>query len=123
MTYGVSTFSSGPVPLLMMVVDRGFGSFTPAGNPGIFSYQSSHGSTEILATGFFTGVGFGSRGSGNQGIQLGDIIINRASTNPNTGIAGRVTMHSVIASSANVASTLASSGYGASYDCTVASAT
>lgn len=106
-------------PALLML--DAFGAPTAAaGAPRIFSYSSTHNSTDILATGFFTGCGDGGRPA-NIGMRLGDIVINRASTS--AAIPGRVTMHSVVASTANFASTSASSGWAAAYDCTVASAT
>jgi hypothetical protein len=106
-------------PAIMML--DAFGQPSGAGGaPRIFAYSSTHNSTDILATGFFTGCGDGSR-LGSIGMRPGDIVINRASTS--ASIPGRVTAHSVIASTANVASTSASSGWAAAYDCSVASAT
>ena len=106
-------------PAIMML--DAFGQPSAAGGaPRIFAYSSTHNSTDILATGFFTGCGYGGRPA-NIGMRVGDIVINTASTSASNP--GRVTTHSVIASSANVASTVASSGYNAAYDCTVASAT
>lgn len=91
------------------------------GAPRVFSYQSTHNSTDILASGFFAGCGDGGRGSNNVGLRLADIVINRASTD--NSIAGRVTMHSVTASTASFSSTLASSAYATVYNVSVASAT
>lgn len=106
-------------PAIMMLDAFGQPS-TAGGAPRWFNYSSTHNSTDILATGFFAGCGDGSRPA-TIGMRPGDIVINRASTN--AAIPGRVTMHSVVASTANVASTSASSGWNAAYDCTVASAT
>lgn len=105
--------STNPLALLM----DGFASNMPR----VFSYQSTHASTDVTVTGFFTGVGENSRGLSALGLRLGDVIMNRASTD--AAIPGRVTMHSVISATANVLSTSASSGYAAAYNVTVASAT
>src|SRR5258706_11139272 len=99
MTYS----SSNPLTL----VQDGFAS----GLPRVFSYQSTHNSTDILATGFFAACGDGGRSANNVGLRLADIIINRASTNAVRP--GQVSMHSVTATTANVASTLASSAFSA----------
>jgi hypothetical protein len=113
MAYGSSN------PAIMML--DGFGQPGAAGGaPRIFAYSSTHNSTDILATGFFAACGDGSR-LGSIGMRPGDLLLNRASTG--ASIPGRVTTHSVISSTANVASTVASSGWNAAYDCTVASAT
>ncbi len=85
--------------------------------PRTFVYSSSHNSTDVLATGFFTGVGDGSRGLTDLGMRVGDLLINRASTA--AAIPGRVSFHSCISSTANQASTSASTGWVAAYDCTV----
>lgn len=87
----------------------------------IYRYRSTHTSTEILATGFFTGCGAGSRNSYGIGMTPGDVLINIASTD--AAIPGRVTMHSVLSATADQASTSASTGWNAAYNVTVASAT
>jgi hypothetical protein len=107
-------YSSTNPPLM---IDDGLGPNCPR----TFSYQSTHTSTEILATGFFVGVGAGSRGLYGVGMRVGDLLVNRASTDSSIG--GRVTWHSVISATADQASTLASSGWVAAYNATVASAT
>lgn len=109
--------SSNPAIMMLDAFGQPSGA---AGAPRIFAYSSTHNSTDILATGFFTGCGYGGRPA-NVGMRVGDIIINRASTD--ASIAGRVTLHSVVASTANFASTLASSAYNTAFDCSVASAT
>ena len=109
--------SSSPAIMLL----DGFGQPSgAAGAPRVFSYSSTANSTDILATGFFAGCGQGGRPA-NIGMRIGDVVLNIASTSASNP--GRVTTHSVIASTANVASTIASSGWNAAYDCTVASAT
>jgi hypothetical protein len=83
-------------------------------------YRSSDPSTAVKATGYFAGCGSGSRGANAFGMKVGDVVIcaeNSAGATP-----GRTTMHSVITSTANVASTSASSGFSASYDVTVSAA-
>ena len=104
-------------PAIMML--DGFGQPSAAGGaPRWFNYSSTHSSTDVLATGFFTGCGQGGRPA-NIGMRVGDIVINTANTASTSAIPGRVTMHSVIASTANFASTVASSGWNAAYDITV----
>ena len=101
------------------ILDLGFAS---AGS--VFVYQSTHTAVEVAATGFFAGCGAG----GNQnygatgaaadiGMKVGDIVIaseTTSGTNP-----GRTTLHAVTASTANQASTTASTGYNAAYNVTV----
>ena len=96
------------------LVTDGFSSLMPR----MFVACTTSVSSAIIATGFWQGYGSGGR---SVGMQLGDILLHVASTNSATP--GRVTTHSVIGSTANVASTSASSGYGAGYDVTVSSAT
>lgn len=108
--------STNPLALLI----DGFGSPVAAGSvPRVFCYSSTHNSTDILATGFFAACGDAGRSANNVGLRLGDIVINRASTTAT--IPGRVSMHSVTATTANVTSTLASSAFAATmgYDCSV----
>jgi hypothetical protein len=103
---------------IRLAFDMGFTRRTTSDGNQTYYYSSTHNSTDILATGFFTGVGAGSRGSlADLGVMKGDIIINRASTD--AARPGQVSMHSVINSTANVLSTSASSGWAASYDITV----
>jgi hypothetical protein len=88
----------------------------------VFIAGTTYNSTDITAAGFWAGYGAGGRGGYQSGMRVGDILMHVASTG-SAVVPGRVTMHSVIASSANVASTILSSGYNAAYDVTVASAT
>lgn len=108
------TYSSTNPPAILS--DSGIGN-----GPRLFQYASTHNSTEILATGFFTGAGAGSRGGYDIGMRVGDLLINVASTG--AAIPGRVTMHSVVSATADQASTTASTGFKTSYNVTVASAT
>jgi hypothetical protein len=101
------------------------------GKNAMWLYQSTHDSTGIIGTGFFSGCGYGGRAptqssssyAANQipGLQIGDIVLNISSTD--ALVPGRVTLHSVLSSTADQASTSASSGWGTRYDVTVASAT
>ncbi len=86
----------------------------------IYRYCSSHGATDIVAAGFFTGCGAQVRHSSgpapfelitrspnNVGARPGDVVINIGSSAASSP--GRVTMHAITASS-----------YGSSgFDCTV----
>lgn len=97
-----------------------FGQPSAAGGaPRIFAYSSTHASTDVTATGFFTGCGAGGRSANNIGLRLGDIIISRASTD--ASIPGRTSFHSVIGSTANMTSTSGSSWWSSSagFDVTV----
>lgn len=94
----------------------------------VFMAQTTYVSSAILPTGFWQGYGEGSRGNSNSptwynsvGMRVGDVLMHISTTNSATP--GRVSLHSVIGVSANVASTVLSSGYNAAYDVTVASAT
>lgn len=85
------------------------------GGVSMFIYSSTHTSTEITATGFFTSAGRGGR-SASLGMSVNDILLNHQSNN------GRVTMHAVTASTANQASTAGSTGWAANYNATVSAA-
>lgn len=80
---------------------------------------SSIATTEWTSTGYFTRAGHGSRAlSSNQsdliGMKKGDLVIVAQSTDgPDPG---RVTIHSVIASTADQASTSAATGYVTGYN-------
>lgn len=90
---------------------------------GVYYWQSTNNSTDFLTAGYFSGVGQGSRGGNDLGVRVGDLLVHRASTS-STAVAGRVTWHSFVNSTANVSgSTILSSNYSASFDMTVASAT
>jgi hypothetical protein len=109
----MSTLSSSNPTLLI----DGFAS----GMPRLFVAATTNVSSAIIATGFWAGYGAGGRGGYQAGLQLGDLLAHVASTASATP--GRVTLHSVIGSSANQASTVGSTGYWTAYDATVASAT
>lgn len=107
MGFASSASSSDPV-----LIVQGFG----LGAPHVFAAQTTNVSSAITSTGFWSGCAEKGRGN-NFGMRLGDILFHRCSTDSATP--GRVTVHSVIATSANVASTVASSGFNAQYDATV----
>ena len=104
------------------------------GPGGIYAYCSSNGSTVVGgSTGFFSacgaqpssgaGQGVLARSPNNVGMRQGDLLVNVESS---LGVTpGRVSWHSVIASTFNQASSGASSGFIASagFDITVSSGT
>jgi hypothetical protein len=96
-----------------------FGGSTDNPSPRIFVFGSTNVSTGITGTGFLAGHGEGGRTSRNIGLRRGDIVLHVSSTD--AGVPGKVTLHSVIGSTANVASTSASSAFTSSfgYDCTL----
>lgn len=85
----------------------------------LWVYQSTHASTAATVTGFFAGCGRQpssaisapvlARSPNNVGMAVGDIVICVESTGGATP--GRVTVHSVLGSSFNQASTSGSSSY------------
>jgi hypothetical protein len=99
----------------------------------IFSYCSSHSAADIGGVaGFFTGCGANpssnpgqgslARSTNNVGMRKGDVLINIESS---AGVQpGRTTLHSVIGSTFNQASTSASSAFaaGAGFNVTVSTA-
>lgn len=89
--------------------------------PRMFLAATTYNSSEVSAVGFWVGYGAGSRGSNPVGMRIGDVLMHIASTG-STGSAGHVTMHQVVGSTANVASTSASSGFNASYNVSVSAA-
>lgn len=109
----MSTISSSNPSLL---IDQ----FSSLG-PRVFIAATTAVSSAVCATGFWAGYGAGGRGSNPVGMQLGDVLIHVASTGAT--FPGRVTLHSVIGSTANVASTSASSGFTAAFDITVSNST
>lgn len=88
--------------------------------PALFVARTTNVSSAVVATGFWTGCGRGSRPN-TAGMRVGDILLHIASTDSATP--GRCTIHTVIDSTADQASTAASSGWNAGYNATVASAT
>ena len=111
-------FSANNPPILMLDLFPG-GSTQPGGRQ--WFYGSTHLVSDIVATGFFAACGQGSRNmsNANVGMRVGDLLINRSSTD--SSAPGRTTFHSVINSTANVASTSLSSGWAAGYDVTISS--
>jgi hypothetical protein len=89
---------------------------------GVWLYSSTHAATAATVNGFFASAGAGSRstannGAGNVGMRIGDIVIVAESTGGATP--GRATLHTVTASTADQASTSASTGYRAGYNVSI----
>jgi hypothetical protein len=99
------------------IVIDGFSSLMPR----FFMAATTFLTSDVSSTGMWKGYGAGSRGGNPVGMQLGDVLIHIQSSG--TAKPGFVSMHSVIASSANVASTTLSSGFNAAYDITVSACT
>ena len=115
------TFASSNLTLMNEQPMVGGGS-TPGStalSPAQWYYASSDSSTSIAATGYFAGMGVGSRGGSPKGMRVGDLVTNVENAAGNTP--GRVTVHSIKTSSANQSSTTGSTGYGAAYDLTASS--
>lgn len=105
-----STYDSSGNPA-RLVVDFGV-TGNSSGSNGIYLYESSIASSIIAAStnaAFFVGAGGGSRSPNNIGMRLRDIVFCRETSAGNSP--GKVTIHSVIASTADQASTSASTGY------------
>lgn len=82
----------------------------------VWKYLSADTVTTVKGAGYFAGMGAGGRAT-NYGMKLGDVVIVTESTN---GAApGRTYMGAVSGSTANQASTSASTGWNAAYDVTV----
>lgn len=107
-----SQTSTLPSSTPSLLLDDGFGA---GGQPRVWIASTTNLSSAVSTTGFWAGCGEG----GHTGIamRVSDVLIHISSINSATP--GAVALKSVIASSANVLSTSASSGYGASYDVTV----
>lgn len=104
---------------------QGFGHQSSTGGtyggamPRLFVFGSTNVSTGITGTGFLAGHGEGGKTNRNVGLRVGDIVLHVSSTD--AGVPGKVTLHSIIGSTANVASTAASSAFLSSFgfDCTL----
>lgn len=91
----------------------------------LWFYRSSDSHEDITSTGYFAGAGFGSKmrssdAGREKGMKLRDVLLSvesSAGVNP-----GRASLHSVVASTANQASTAASTGYMTEYNVSVSSA-
>lgn len=107
------TFSSSG---LQKIVDAGLTS-----GAAVWRYVSTESSTQVNATGFFSGCGVGSPGGANAfGMKIGDTLISQESSGGATP--GRCTLHGVTGSTWNQASSLASSAYSGAFDITVSAA-
>lgn len=101
--------------LLKLAVGGGLTS----GGGAVWAYRSSDSAGTVTGTGYFAGMGYGGRNAGAQGMAIGDFVIVAESTTGSSP--GRTTVHSVKASTANVSSTVLSSGWAAGYDVTLSS--
>lgn len=111
--------STNPLALL---IDNALGvASSAAALPRVFVYKSTNASSDILGTGFFAACGYGSRSGVD--VRVNDIILNLSATNSTGAIAGRVSWHQAIASTAN-GSTSAASAWSSSFgfDVTVSAA-
>ena len=93
-----------------------------SGGGAIFLHRSSDAATDIEATGFFAGAGYGGRARSTAaskiiGMRYGDVVVHVESSGGATP--GRVTWHSVIGSTADNASTAGSTGWLSCYNVTV----
>jgi hypothetical protein len=114
---------------LRLLVDN-----SPNGSgPSVWFYGSSDAAGVVDATGYFAKMGYGSRYPSSllnttdmdgglrapAGLRVGDLMFvqeNAAGATPY-----RLTMHSVTGATANQASTTASTGWAAGYDCSISS--
>lgn len=112
----MSATSTLPSSDPMLLID-GFAS----GIPRLFVAMTTYLTSDVSSTGFWAGYGAGSRGGTPVGMRLGDALMHVQSTG--TAKPGFVSMHSVVASTANVASTSLSSGFNAAYNVTVSACT
>lgn len=99
-----------------LVID-GFAS----GMPRLFVAATTAVSSAIIATGFWTGVGAGGRSGYQAGVQVGDLMMHTQVTT--AGVPVKATLHVCIASTADQASTSASTGWNTAYNATFATAT
>jgi hypothetical protein len=104
------------VTKLDKILDIGFSS-----PKAVWRYNSSDSAVDIAVTGYFAGAGAGSNPAGSSipvpGVRIGDVILNQESSGSTNF--GRCTLHGVIASTANQASTLSSTGYNTVYNVSV----
>lgn len=89
----------------------------------LWSYYSSAGATEVVATGYFAGVatstdGIGSRGTSHVGMRVGDVIM--VQENASGTVPYRTTLHGVKSATAN--STAAGYVANLAFDASVSSA-
>jgi len=113
---------------LSLIVEGGFSGTAPR----MWHYKSADAAGTVAGTGYFARMGEGSRWpsslanttSGNEGglrapagLRVGDLMLVQETTggaNP-----GRTTLHSVLSATADQASTSASTGFAAGYNCTI----
>lgn len=81
-------------------------------------YTSSQASSDCSVTGFFAGAGaFGRNPTGN--MKIADLVLIQQTTDGPSP--GKVSIHSVIASTANQTSTGGSTGWAANYNASISS--
>lgn len=86
-----------------------------SGNSAMWAYVGPDDGSAVTATGYLKGVGSGGYGLGTVGLKVGDIFFNIESS---AGVTpGRVTLHSVVASSRNASAWPVSSTQG--FDCSL----
>lgn len=99
-----------------MIID-GFAS----GMPRVFACCTTSVSSAIITAGFFAGMGYGGRSGHQAGMRVGDLLLHTQVTTAAEPV--RATLHVVTGSTADQASTSASTGWGANFNVTVATAT
>lgn len=99
------------------LVERGFAGVGPA----MYWAATTAVSSAVIATGFWVGYGVGGRTGNQVGLKVGDLFQHIQITTG--GVPVKATTHVVIASTADQASTSASTGWGANYNVTIATAT
>lgn len=112
----MSITSTYPSSTPMLIID-GFAS----GMPRTFLLATTYSTSDVSSTGWLKGVGAGSRGGDPLGVRLGDCVLHQQTTA--TSKPGFMSVHSVIATSANQASTTSSTGWNAAYDVTLSACT
>ena len=111
--------------LLRKLLDIGFDTGHSMWGYGCAGTPTTNSSTEVAASGYFTRCGIGSRGPNAVGLRLGDLVVVNAATGTTFSTTGKVTWHTVLAATANVASTSASSAMLESFgfDCSLSAGT
>ena len=89
--------------------------------PRVFVAASTLSSSQVADTGRWAGCGENSKGSGAVGMRLYDLLCHTAATG--TSLPGRVSWHSVIASTANGSTTLSSAFSTLAWDVSVSNST
>lgn len=104
-----------------MIAPMGLTGLSPVAPGALWFYRSSDANAAVTATGYFTRCGYGSRSGPQVGMRVGDVVIcaeSSAGASP-----GKISMHAVTASTADQASTSASTGYTAGYNVSLSTGT